>query len=396
MRRHYFLIICALCLAQFSKAQAESEVLASDSVDYLTPEEYAIMLHEDKRLLFKVFPIYGGLEWEFIENFSIEALGGLNNQNDLFASAEFRHYFTKSSRRSSLNGAYIATGGSLTNGSFSATDYGFPSNENRGRLYLKLGLQRRFIGSGLADISLQFSSMQIFTDNQELNLNSDQTIFGNLSITTPVRIGLGLGSKKSGNLDYEKLCPVLKCHSQERFLIKLDLANAFQFYISDLTLESSFALKASIEQKLGNAPFSLQANLGAFTLFSTYFRNIESYQLKQSSILFATGIEFRYYYNLNARIRKGKTGNSLSANYFGLEYQYSNSRIQWEVPRIDGRNTNGRSTNSNRKIHISTGVQRTFGERLYFDVSFGASIQPDFSDISFEPFIRTAIGLRIG
>ncbi len=72
-------------------------------------------------------------------------------------------------------------------------------------------------------------------------------------------------------------------------------------------------------------------------------------------------LEGRWYYNLKRRIRKGKTGNGLSANYiaFGGLIGYGESYSIDSFVKV---------------LHLVTGWQRLFGEHLYYDINLDLDI----------------------
>jgi hypothetical protein len=348
-------------------------VSESDSIDYLTPEEYAMMIDRDDRFLIRADILSAGFEWEFAKNFSILAQAGFEAYNssdgraDEFSKVEMRFYFpTDKFSRSSLNGPYISFGGELF------TTFPAPPILNTSLLYLNLGLQRRFLGNGLADFGLRLGYQnEVFDDWRDGEYRGESSRQSYV-IETNATVGLGLTFSQHEDLDYELLCPVLKCYDTERFLFKINVANAFRLDFGNQTLLADFNPSIAVEQKLGDLPFSVQGK--ANVDFRVVFDGREDsryYDLNRTRL--RVEVEGRYYYNLKSRMRKGKTGNSLSANYFALGYfdqntwtEYANSDdIRLDI--LDG-------------IFAKTGIQRTFGERLYFDVYLGAGLFEDNQD----------------
>jgi hypothetical protein len=329
----------------------------TDSVAYLTPSEYAMMLDRDDRFLLRIDLLAVGLEWSFTNKVSVVAEVGMEEWP--YGSVELRRYFeTKNITQTTLSGMYISLGAEAfnSNGLWLA-----PYSQY---YYAKLGLQRRFLGNGLADFGVRAGYVN--ENIAEYDFIGDDFEFETINeryflVETTTSIGLAFATKRKNNLDYDRLCPVLKCFDTERFLVKLNAANSFRLAVGqafDIYLQPSLA----IEQKLGNAPFSVQAKLKLRQAFSA--TDESSFYSTRYQNGFTVDVEGRYYYNLKNRMAKGKTGNSLSANYVSLVFS---RRDQWTY--TDGSNVPNVS-NSNG-IFIQTGVQRTFGERLYFDVYIG-------------------------
>lgn len=337
-------------------SQQSSIITEIDSVDYLTPQEYAMMLDRNDRFLIRADILSAGFEWEFINSFSVKVQGGFESliAEKPFVNVELRYYLPfKFIERSNLNGAYISAGAEY-NSSFLLSYYQIYGS----MIYTKAGLQRRFMGNGLADLGLRLGYQ---TENnssyQEVLpwLNSQESFV----IESTASIGLGLTFNKNQPLDYDRLCPVLKCHKRERFLVKLNLANAIRLEFNDDVFRSRIEPSIAVEQKFGNLPFSAQLKV---SLDQRIGREREgSYQ---NSTFLNLGLEGRYYYNLNSRIKNGKSGNGLSANYFSIGYSDQN---RWYPKNEINYRFSGREF-----YYATTGIQRTFGDKLYFDFYVGA------------------------
>ena len=344
-------------------AQGLSE---KDSVKYLTPQEYAMMLHRNDRFLIRASLISAGVEWEFLKNFSI--LGQVGFTEDLwegeFIKAELRYYLPlKSFSKSNLNGPYV----SLGTKKYSSSVLGLSDDLgdlNAMALYANLGLQRRFLGNGLADFGLRFGYQnQEFTWNNAGN-SSEHYEVSSFIFESKTSIGLGLSLNKKSELDYDRLCPVLKCYDTEKFLLKLNFADAINLEIDQNYTRFRSNPFVAVEQKLGNLPFSAQFKV--MLDYQAIDGRIE--EISNSGYILSTiqyDLEARYYYNLNSRMRKGKTGNSLSANYFSFGYSKRNRREDYRTREIRYFDYRG--------FYATTGLQRTFGKRLYFDLYLGAA-----------------------
>ena len=341
----------------YNKSGSAQGLSKTDSVEYLTPQEYAMMLDRDDRFLFRVDLLSGGLEWGFVDKFSIVAEVGVEEWP--YGRIELRRYFeTEKIAQSAFSGMYISLGADAFNNN------GWWLAPYSQYYYAKLGLQRRFLGNGLADFGIRAGYVN--ENIAEYDFIGDDLEFETINeryflVETTTSIGLAFATKSKKKLDYDRLCPVLKCFDTERFLLKLNVANSFRLAVGqsfDIFLQPSLA----IEQKIGDAPFSVQAKLKLRQAFSA--TNESSFYSTRYQNGFTVDVEGRYYYNLKNRMAKGKTGNSLSANYVSLVYS---RRDQWTY--TDG--GNAPNVNNSNGVFIQTGVQRTFGERLYFDVYIG-------------------------
>lgn len=353
-------VITAGLLGSAINAFSQSSFSDADSLAYLTPTEYAMMLDRNDQFIYRLDLLAGGMEWAFADKFSL--LGEIGVEQFPFGRVELRRYFeTKNIEHASLNGLYISLGAEAfnNNGWWRAPYSQF--------YFARLGLQRRFLGKGLADLGIRAGYVnENLAEYQFIGNDFDfETINSRYFLMEAhTSIGLAFTPKRSVKLDYEKLCPVIKCYDTERFLIKVNVANSFQLAAGqsfDVYLQPSVA----VEQKIRESPFSVQAKLKLRQAFSaTNQSELYSWSYRNG---FTADFEGRYYYNLKRRIAKGKTGNSLSANYVSLVYS---RRDQWTYN--DG-NGNPGSYHENG-IFVQTGIQRTFGERLYIDVYIGFGI----------------------
>jgi hypothetical protein len=360
------IILAALGLCPVAQAQEADTDFQSESVEYLTPQEYAMMLDRNDRFLIRASLISAGVEWEFIDNLSVLGQVGLTEDfwEGQFAKAELRYYLPlKSFSKSSLNGPYISAGAKTYNPIGSAIGFDLNDLTRSSLYYANLGLQRRFLGNGLADFGLRFGYKEqtdyFFSNGVRQEVNSTSFL-----LESKTSIGLGLTLNRGSELDYDRLCPVLKCYDTEKFLLKINFADAINLEIDQAYTRFRSNPSVAVEQKLGNLPFSAQFKVSLdYQAIDGRVEEVSNHGYSFSNIQY--DLEARYYYNLNSRMRKGKTGNSLSANYFSFGY----TRID---RREDYRSRETRYFDY-RGFYATTGLQRTFGKRLYFDLYMGAA-----------------------
>jgi hypothetical protein len=369
---------------KFLSAQEESLSFDKDSVEYLTPQEYAMMLDRNDRFLLRASLFSIGAEWGVIKNFTLLGQAGFDEQiwDNEFALAEIRYYLPFNLvSRSSLNGIYVSTGVKLNNLSW-ADD----SNQifNARTFYTSIGIQRRFLGNGLADLSLRMGR-QSFRDSGILNGEFvDRQLFSSYSIESKVALGLGIALKNNRDLDYDKLCPVVKCHEKEKFLLKVNAAGVLRLQFEEFYTRLHAIPSVAVEQKFGNLPFSAQFKttldyMGWFAKENESGGDAEYSEIKLD-------LEARYYYNLNSRIRNGRTGNSLSANYFALGLTDRSLRQK------DSRRTRYFDYQG---FYATTGIQRTYGKRLYFDLYIGVASLGLFDDSQYSE-VEFMSGANVG
>lgn len=373
MTRVFILLLIIQLSPMMASAQEDSTLVnRQDSVEYLTPHEYAMMLDQDVRLLFRASVISVGLEWAFVDNFSLFAQVGYSEDvfEREFIKGELRYYLPlKSVFRANLSGLYVSAGAKLFNADRSSLRSTFSSGGlNASIIYANLGFQRRFLGNGLADFGLRFGFQNEdnygYQDGNDVRVGSTQSFV----LESKTSIGLGLSFGKTSALDYDRLCPVLKCYDTERFLLKVNLSDAIKIESDDELFNLWLQPSAAAELKLGNLPFSVQMKVALDQRFMVY-SPVDYPRAKANFTFMEVSLESRYYYNLNSRIRTGKTGNSLSANYVAAGYL---DKSAWF-------NQNERYSSFFERggFYVTTGFQRTFGERLYFDVYLGASYIQD-------------------
>ncbi|MEO0332112.1 MAG: hypothetical protein AAF223_10565, partial [Bacteroidota bacterium] len=100
------------------------------------------------------------------------------------------------------------------------------------------------------------------------------------------------------------------------------------------------------------------------------------------------GLDFavRYYYALPRRIKRGKSANNLSANYFSIQSRNSWIGVEANYPII-GTNptvyTSEAIFSRNNSFSILYGLQRRLGKYGYIDANLGYFYNPSFRN---DPF----------
>ena len=352
-----------LCVFGFSAHAQENDSIAfynnrDTTFKYVSPLEYAFMMHEETKFMLRV-PVFGvGAEVEILPYFTwmsqayfpMGQLGSGSLIPDI--NSEFRWYYSsKKLGVRNMSGNYIAAGAKYGEESwrvktFSTLGY-----------YLKWGMQRRILGNGLSDIGIAagFATHRI-----------DGTSQVGFFVQSPVSLGLGFVFGDRASLDRQRLCPVLKCHEVESFLLKINFSNLINYNSLDIPSGHlqllSFNPHIAVEKKIFDSPFSVNFDLQSWFIYEEQTIGSESSGSGENRIDLAAGL--RWYYNMNRRMRLGKGGNGLSGNYIsaGIVSQYSSEEVYFR-PIFNFQN----------RIYsfVSTGIQRTLGRRLYYDLNIG-------------------------
>ncbi len=134
------------------------------------------------------------------------------------------------------------------------------------------------------------------------------------------------------------------------------------------------SLNFAFEKKLAPA-FSLQGNYGLGIRTATDYRRVSAVipfpgsmdtavvYAQNSSLMQRLGIDARWYYNMNKRIKKGLSADNFNGNYIAISGIFSNS-----VSTLNGeRDRDLRSTN----VELRFGIQRRLTRYLFLDISYG-------------------------
>lgn len=409
-----------LLLAQEDSSRIE--LVSSDSITkYLSPSEYAFMMHEETKVLFKLelpesaylignnvnagSSISLGMEFKIAPSWSINSslrIGTFVRPNQFEVlrfytftpSVDLRWYYTmhnqnkKAGFASSMSGNYVAL--------FSDYRITVPDlNSELNSIYysdvlnlgLKWGMQRRFLNYGYIDLSLAAGASikynYVNSNNQERQRVS---VSESIYLRTNMSFGLGFAKKKY-TLDKDYLCPILKCHEADGLIFKINFNDIININLSNEEALIRLIPNITLETKIFESPFSFLGQIS--TNINFYFGELRSAVYDPVSTTFL--IEWRYYYNLKKRILSGKTGNGLSANYVGLGSSYF----------TDYKGNYGLNGYS---IILNTGIQRLISNHFYVDYSinlnykFQRSIEQDnynyYLDEGFYIGLKLAVGYR--
>jgi hypothetical protein len=219
-------------------------------------------------------------------------------------------------------------------------------------VFLRWGIQRRFLKHGYVDLGFK-GGYNFALENHSMSYG----FFG-----TYIDAGLAF-TRDRQKLDFDKLCPVLKCHAADRFLLKSNLADIISLTTIRRIFIGSVYPNIAAEFKLGSSPFSINTQVGSRVEYAT------SWSLDYMNIFTLSPralIEGRYYYNLKRRILTGKTGNGLSANYVSAGAMFSG---EYQIFQNAGYRSN--LSHAFAGVIVSTGIQRLISNHLYFDLNVG-------------------------
>ncbi len=379
----------------YAQVNTESDTIGirtDSAIIYLTPMEYAFMMHEETFWLFKANVILKdgyreryylniGIERRIAPSFSLNFeidQSAYETQdeyhipyNGIQSILEARWYYRLNKRVKQKNVARNMSDNYLSLG-LGYTHIIRKKENDFISVYAKWGLQRRFLKYGHTDIGIKAGV--------GFPLNNNYSPF--FVFNTFVNFGVAF-TKDRYKLDREKLCPVLKCYEADKFLIKSNLSSLISASLFNRYTIIEIAPHIAFERKIGHSSFSVNTEL------QPVFGYSKMYDVNQDRYyegIFWTAkllLEGRWYYNLKRRILKGKTGNGLSASYIavGGSYNYYKPKYELGYFRPD--------------VYITTGWQRLFSKHLYFDINIGVgydAIQSYESEIY--PRIRIAVGYR--
>ena len=369
--------------SSFAQSDTTGTAAKTDSIiEYLTPLEYAFMMHEETKFMLRIPAVGLGAEVETLPYLTLLGQFYYRTGNTFYNSsypildAQIRYYYgSKKKGIRNMSGNYFALG--------YENPMIFSDGYQTGFYYAKWGVQRRFMGYGLIDIGMNAG---VYSEKISWPYYENARIQQGFFIQSTAQVGLGIVFGNEKMLDRERLCPVIKCYERENFIFKINTTNLFSVFHSTTAHQNEIRIspKIALEQKLFNWPVSIGADVGLdYQWFNN--NNNDPYDWKSfSEGDLALRLQGRYYYNLKSRIRKGKSGNGLSANYLsGGVYQ-----SVWLSPDLPNHYGYGYT--------ISTGVQRTFSDHFYFDVEIGLQHgDHDYIYLNgFEVFADIQVGLK--
>ncbi|WBO84817.1 hypothetical protein [Hymenobacter yonginensis] len=220
---------------------------------------------------------------------------------------------------------------------------------------------------------------------------SEETVALSVVPTVPATEGSGLGQQ------YRRLT---RLQIEEQCLWKLGLNNFAAAYLgradgSDSLLFSRVGVHLAYEHKLSPA----WSVLGEVSPDLLRYRDAETSALRRGFAV-RSQVAGRYYYNLNKRIRKGKSASNFSANYLSLALGSGFGRHSDETPFYD-------FARSGQAVRLSLaavyGLQRRLGRYGFvdFNMALPMALTPDrgrevVPGINIGLVLNLRIGLALG
>ena len=379
--------------AQTDSLSYTQESQQDSIIAYLSPMEYAFMMHEETNWLFKIsFPVDPityqfkiGVERRiapsFTFNFDVDYFFLFEHNNEIFPmnalqiTLEPRWYYRMNKRirkekvAKNMSDNYLAVGF----GYYFGLDWVYQHKT----WYAKWGVQRRFLKNGHIDFGA-IASMRYYPESMEYF----EPFF---ALNTFVDIGLAF-TKDKYRLDHEKLCPVLKCYDADKYIFKSNLTNFLHLITTRTFAEIVIIPNVAFEHKISNSSFSINSELQYYFYYFIHFVTPERLWSKETELKLS--LEGRWYYNLKHKILKGKTGNSFSANYVALGGSYAIHRADdyWNPVK----------KNNYSCVHLITGWQQLISKHLYFDFNVGVEYQfeTEHEGDDIKPKFMLAVGYR--
>lgn len=188
-------------------------------------------------------------------------------------------------------------------------------------LSARYGIQNRFKKHGFFDFSagvgFGYAPSKIGFDVQRFTLNQS------------FRIGLGI-FENNKEADFSgNYCTVLRCFDEKKRMWKINFLGIVQagssYGVSFSNNYASITPNIAFEQKLGDKPFSVEISTD-LTLSRWQYNQFGYYgnsRLGGKNLSNLANVEFRWYYNQNRRIAKGKSGNTLIGPFVALQTDYN-------------------------------------------------------------------------
>jgi hypothetical protein len=187
-------------------------------------------------------------------------------------------------------------------------------------LSARYGIQNRFKKHGFFDFSAglgyNYAPSKTGFDVQRFTLNQS------------FRIGLGI-FENNKEADFSgNYCTVLRCFDEKKRMWKINFLGIVQagssYGVSFSNNYASITPNIAFEQKLGDKPFSVEIStdltLSGWRSQNFYYSNSRWGGKNLSNL---ANLEFRWYYNQNRRIAKGKSGNTLIGPFMALQTDYN-------------------------------------------------------------------------
>lgn len=216
--------------------------------------------------------------------------------------------------------ARIASGRSANNftGNYLAIEYNtiLPSN-NRQKLVLRTGFQRRFLNNGFLDLSLGIRKNNPFPS---------YSLLTGWNLFSEINLGLAIGDWK--RTAKPSFCDLVRCDEEINQLFKIQIPD-LKFGKTQKALGASFAY----EVILGNTPVSLNfqydLNLQKATnylrgyFYTQLYGGWYAYDTRSKEHSSTLSIQPRFYLNRRKNLKRGEVGRTLSGVYAGINTEYA-------------------------------------------------------------------------
>jgi hypothetical protein len=384
--------------------------MAREEAKWLVKTNYGAMLTNRSILGDFEYTLEIGGEVKLTPSIAINGLLGYNHKSEQairgfwYGQIEPRWYYNMPKR--------IAQGRSTNNfsGNYFSLKFtqftdrskeGFPSERDfktpHQRLMLAYGMQRRVLNYGFFDFSLNagwqrdnnYEGQYVLNGGRYRPVSWQNNPLEGFSARSEIRLGLALGgAKRKTTLP---VCDIFRCFEEENSLFKIDMTKLF--YVAPNQANLTFSM--AYEKKLKKTAWSLNQELRADYSYSfeKYSDGYAMTTIESNGTMFRYVLEPRYYYNLNKRIRKGKSANNLSGNYLAL---HNFNRLSHTFLEIRPGNE------PNRKQLVTAigavwGIQRRMFNHGFFDAKFGIvrKLNERFHDFLI-PGVEPVLDIKIG
>ena len=339
---------CALAQKDSTKISATTETGMLEKQTFL--DEYNTVFHqrEPQRFMLKwnaagLLPIaqqlFTGIndsklqatfEAKISQHFSLNAMGAVTFSSEnvhvgnIAWGVEPRYYLQQNYRDheghriSNLSGTYLGASFQQTKTIIDINPEFEPSKYTTESYALVFGIQHRFLKHGYVDLGWRLGANKLSQYEIASWSNFGRTGKWHEFLDQRLHFGWELGGR-SPKYGENKTCDVFKCFREETRLVKIDLVNL----ISELTFNNQRgSIGLAYEQKWGQSAFSTQIETNLTASNAQYrYKNLQNiWERKLDNVL---AIEPRWYFTLNRRIAKGKSGNNLNGLFLGLNAAYS-------------------------------------------------------------------------
>jgi hypothetical protein len=294
-----------------------------------------------------------------------------NTQYAHFFQIEERWYYKMAKRNAQGKGANNMTGRYLGLQQNIVINQQVPGFSNPPRteygLSARYGIQSRFKKHGFFDFSAglgyRYAPSKTGFDVQRFTLNQS------------FRIGLGIfDNSKVANFS-GNYCRVLRCFDEKKRMWKINFLGIVQasssYGVSFSNNYASITPNIAFEQKLGDKPFSVEVSTDLTLLGWRYkqFGSSSNSRLEGKTLSNLVNLEFRWYYNQNRRIAKGKQDNTLIGPFMALQTDYN-----YTLAYQNTNTQNIRSRGDDISYNLLWGYQLRIFKHGYAQFRIGAGI----------------------